>query len=478
MIKKFFTILIAICCVSLIHAQERKIPIDSLKLDLDTLFHIMKHAHADPFIYTKKNPEIAYLNLRERLTDSLTQRVFFQHLAPFYTLMHDAHCSITIPNSLNDYRNNNGYFLPFAVKAFEDELYIVADKDSLVDKGSTLIAINGIDVEIIQDKLLDVFPADGNIRTMKYRWMDSRFESHLSAFFDIKKENEVVIKNFFSGKLDTLLYNGYQYPKPSKKKTKKKKIEYFSLDIDEERDVATIKIKSFSKGKSYAKFLKKSFRKIKKSGVNNLVIDIRNNGGGYPPRASRLTRYISSKPFKFYNQNIVRSSEFYKERMMAKRKFFKKMLITFKASSKEMRAAWKLPVGQFDTIYYGVKKPFKSKKRFQGDVFVLMDGMSASTSAMFVNTVKQFDLATLIGEEAGGTTNGTFGNAQAYILPASKIMIKMPCIRFVCSPSFEYSDRGTFPDFHVPYNIKDYINKVDRQMEKVYKLIQEKKASH
>ena len=59
-----------------------------------------------------------------------------------------------------------------------------------------------------------------------------------------------------------------------------------------------MEVNAFTKKYKLQKFFKKSFKTIRKHDIENLVVDMRGNGGGTVTLSNLLTKYIADKPFK------------------------------------------------------------------------------------------------------------------------------------------------------------------------------------
>jgi len=85
------------------------------------------------------------------------------------------------------------------------------------------------------------------------------------------------------------------------------------------------------------------------------------------------------------------------------------------------------PVRYFDrdTPFYmlGYKRLRKPKAlAFNGSVYVLMDGSGFSTTAHFISLLKHHDIATLIGEETGGSASCSDGKRRI-VLPNTGLRV-------------------------------------------------------
>ena len=57
-------------------------------------------------------------------------------------------------------------------------------------------------------------------------------------------------------------------------------------------------VATFDRSNHLKKFFKNSFKNLQKSHINNLIIDVRSNGGGDAGLSTLLTRYIIDHKFK------------------------------------------------------------------------------------------------------------------------------------------------------------------------------------
>jgi C-terminal processing protease CtpA/Prc len=69
------------------------------------------------------------------------------------------------------------------------------------------------------------------------------------------------------------------------------------MQIDTSINTAYIRLTTFSSG-GLRKFFRKSFKKIEAEKIENVVIDLRENGGGNVGLSNKLTKYLAKKPFK------------------------------------------------------------------------------------------------------------------------------------------------------------------------------------
>ena len=109
---------------------------------------------------------------------------------------------------------------------------------------------------------------------------------------------------------------------------------------------------------------------------------------------------------------------------------------------------------------------------FNGQVYVLTNGLTFSASSLFCNAVKGQQNITLVGEETGG---GWYGNSGIIIpdiiLPNTKLRVRLPFFRIVQYNHIAQKGTGVMPDIFIGPVLKDVVNGIDTKMERVKKMI-------
>ena len=230
---------------------------------------------------------------------------------------------------------------------------------------------------------------------------------------------------------------------------------------------ALMTINSFSKG-HLKNFFKKSFRKLRKNNIQNLVIDIRANGGGEINNYVLLTKFLRNTPFKVADTAYSKSKNFSPYTSHITSGFFNNIGLLF-LTHKEEDGNYHFGFWERHTF-----TP-KNKNHYNGDAYVLTNGLTFSASSLFCNSVKGQQNITLVGEETGG---GWYGNSGIVIpdikLPVTKLHVRLPFFRIVQYHHIDVKGTGVIPDVYIGPVYKDVVNGVDTKMEYVKKLINEK----
>jgi len=203
---------------------------------------------------------------------------------------------------------------------------------------------------------------------------------------------------------------------------------------------------------------------LEETNTKNLIIDLRENTGGYVSASNLFTKYIINKPFK--NADTVAAIRHSIKHPYYVRESLKYWFCAHFVSRK--MADGRYHDRRAETHYFNPK----TKHHFDGKVFILQGGYTYSASTMFTSTVKGQSNVTIVGEESGG---GNYGNTAMYmptiILPNSKLRVIMPTFRMVMDAKRKKDGRGVLPDVYVPASSEAIRKGIDYKLEAVKKLI-------
>ena len=212
------------------------------------------------------------------------------------------------------------------------------------------------------------------------------------------------------------------------------------------------------------------FKNIKHKKTKNLIIDIRQNEGGYPVNAIKSFSYIAKKPFKQQASSYVITDilpeEQYSKNLVSGytyETFFEKY---YQNSDKTVNG-WESTIDENATLM------IPNKKKFIGKVYVLIGGKTFSAGSSFSLFCKNQGI-TLVGEETGGGYyTHTGGYPVIYTLPNSEIKILISFVkitRFTVDKTHK-KGIGILPDSEVQLTVRDLIQGNDSQLDYVLRQI-------
>jgi hypothetical protein len=463
------------------YTPVKKYAPEKLQEDYDLLRNMLEKFHPSLYWYTSKDSmDFYFAAYRSALTDSMTEQQFgFSILAPLTTNIRCGHTSFSFSKSYT--RFFKGVQLPsfpLFLKVWGDTMIVTNNlnrRDSVIKRGTQITAVNGIGSRQLTSTMFRFMPTDGYSENINYIRLSNAFPYYHRNIFGLSKnytvkyidslaqEKQVQIP-FFNPQADTSR-RAYKPKKKSQANKKTRLMEFRSLEIDSAKNTAVMNLLSFDNGYGLKKFYRRSFKKIQKQEVQNLVVDIRSNGGGKVDNYTELARYLKKTSFKVADTAVSIRKSFGSYRSYFKNSFFNWMgMQLFTSKQADQRYHFR----------YWEKhdfKPFK-KNHFDGNVYVLIGGPTFSASSLFCNTVKEQENVTLVGEETGGGEHGNSGLMIPYVtLPNTGIRVRVPLFRVVQYNHAPKTGRGVIPDVYVPPSAHAVRKGLDLKMEKVKDLI-------
>ena len=210
-------------------------------------------------------------------------------------------------------------------------------------------------------------------------------------------------------------------------------------------------------------FMDKAMKNISKRGITNLIVDVRGNPGGWDTQGVELFTYLmkSDSPAYYYKRlhAVTDSSEFLKYSDLSEE--------DRKKVKKELRAEADGTFTMREEYNTDLKLQYPKPNRFKGQVYILVNHRSASTTSEFIAVCKSNKVGILVGEESGGAYEG--GNGASFItmtLPHSKISVSTPLMYYQNAVvPVALKGRGTIPDYEVPETVDDLLKGRDTVME-------------
>ncbi len=414
------------------------------------------------------------------IADSMTELQFgWKILAPLTATIHCGHTSFSMSKAWNKFiKNKRIPSFPLYLKIWRDTMVVLNNlnqKDSVIKRGTIITSINGLTASDLTGVMFDYMVEDGYSNNVNYIRLSGSFPYfHRNIFglytiynvgyIDSLGEKQNIMLPYFAPPTDSLEKLKKHVPGIKEKKlTRHEKLANIrSLQVDDTMAIMTVN--SFSKS-SLHHFFKSSFKKLNKDKVNNLVVDIRANGGGDIDNYVLLTKYLRQTSFKVADTAFAVSQGFGPFTRHITSGFFNNLGLLF-LTHKEKDGHYHFGYWEHHTF-----KP-KRRNHFDGNVYVLTNGLTFSASTLFCNAIKGQQNVTLVGEETGG---GWYGNSGIMIpdiiLPETKLHVRLPFFRLVQYHHIAEKGTGVIPEVYVGPNVKDIRNQVDSKMEKVKELI-------
>ncbi|MBC9933304.1 S41 family peptidase [Chitinophaga qingshengii] len=490
---RFFIILL-LCLTGHAMAQQPIFSRQQLQQDLNYLDTALRELHPGLFRYQSPAQfDSAVQATHMAIRDQMPLRDAYASFSSLVAGIRCAHTVLVPRSNWADTLRTAKFYLPFQVFFIRGDAYLVVNRSSNQDvhPGDRLLSINDRPITAIRDEIFRHLFSDGYIETLKYRQIhDQLFSYFYNCFIEQADSFRVTYQNaggetktITVPALDMTEMNRNVFANPVNQfflqEARKQKPHSHELSLDKEKKIATIYLWQFFGGKNGAqaraamnRFMDESLAKISRSGITDLIVDLRYNGGGYDNQGQALLSYFIDQPVLYYRsmRTVTNSSP-----LLAHSSLSPDDLKQVRDSLVPLPdGTYRVPVSVNPTL--DSVRP--AAQRFKGNVYFLVNGATGSTTAEFTAVAHHLRVGTFIGDETGGNyTGGNGGEFVGLLLPNTRMHVTIPVVRYenaVDHPAQE--GRGTIPDYPDNYTITEAVSNRDTARELAYRLIAEKRA--
>ncbi|MHC4584540.1 MAG: S41 family peptidase [Planctomycetota bacterium] len=252
----------------------------------------------------------------------------------------------------------------------------------------------------------------------------------------------------------------------------------YSYHFFPEHNTCLMVINSFGEPdqvKQYAKYFQETFKVIRKKGITNLIIDLRENHGGCGLAGDELLKYLANKPFRQIEkieQRLV--PEFFELCEQYGLNINRIMIDEYGIDLEDLKSRGDYKPGITVTGQVLLKNPHEFSDRFKGSIYLLIAKPTFSAASNFAAAVKHFEIGTLIGQETSGEKDH-YGQILPIQLPNSGLKGQVSTAHFVTVGGMEDSG-GVKPDYEVKQKPEDTAKDRDTVLEFTLNLIKNSKA--
>jgi len=443
-----------------------------LQEDFKLLRYHLENVHPGLYTYTDKAKMDKLFNgIENDLSVPMSSADFFKRLLSLNQPIGNNHTKINPPADYEDYLKSSTLRFPFRLYFGKDSLYIFTDEstENSIGNGKLLKSINGIPAMDLLNQFADHCPTDGYNRSYPLFVASYRFSRYYAYFhghpdhFDIEyfDDNDQLKK----ARIKAITVSEIR-------QNMKSRITHQALLSDDpyafkvEDGIGILRVRSFQPtgkgaGRKYKQFIKNSFAQIQNQGLQKLIIDVRNNGGGYPEATWKLLSYLIAKPVQLYTDEFalvdkVQQEEFYQKDFI---KHFNRTKKVKRGDVYEIKGSTKLKVKPNKTIY-------------KGQLYILMNERCASATSEFIGLVKSNTDAIFMGIEPGGNPVTQVANdLPILVLPHSKIKATIPLVKWVVNVNWENDGYGVQPEYEMVPTVEELLAKEDRLLSKVITVV-------
>ncbi|MVT12612.1 S41 family peptidase [Chitinophaga tropicalis] len=407
------------------------------KRDLDTLRKAFEATYPSLYRFnTKASIDKVFDSCSNAINNGTTDYDFYRTVKLILSAVRDGHLGCSPSDTFKKKIEDSDKYFPFSLIFLDNKAFVDCGNKNALPTGTEILSINNENINDIRKHIFNYIVSDGIIETKKYWILSHSFWFYYNLVYGQQTVYQVKYRSD-NGQIATIIVDS-ELRKDTKCQSIIPEWEQAQSLTYPLSNTALLYIPNFTDD-GFAGFLDSSFRDIKQKPVLNLIIDLRGNGGGRDVYGSLLYSYLTDKAFKYY-ASLEKPTVF-------------------------LTAA--------DHPNLAVQQP--NADNFNGNVYILIDGLSFSVTTEFCAIAKDNNRAIFIGEETGGTYCGnTSGGTKEVLLPYSGITLFIPTTKYTMAVTdAKNKDRGIIPDYHVLPTIKDLIQKNDAALNFALRLVKE-----
>jgi len=413
---------------------KKKYTVSELQEDFQQFRKLVESKAVSRYEFTTKEEFDRLFDTAYNLIRSpMSIREFYSLLLPLKEKIGCGHTHLDYPG---EYRKKvQVRKFPLVMTLIDGRCYLLEDlcENSEMGKFSEITGINGIPMKSLVKTVTGDISADGYNNQFKKAAFSSCFQYYYANRYGVPGKYNIGFRDVSSGREDVATLPAIACKSINYSNRKAGELDFRSIP---EFSAAVMTIPSFSyyreRNKIFFKFIDQAFRKIKERKIDNVILDLRGNGGGDPWCGSYLLSYLEKEPVKYFAE----------------------------------------PYPGYEKLSQPV--PPASENRYTGKLVVLMDRSNFSTSGHFLSLLKFHKMGTLIGEETGSTYTCN-GAVKGFTLKNTRIYVKLSTRAYAAAVKGFDEQRGILPDISITPAASDLFTGRDSIMDKAMEVVKTEK---
>jgi len=302
--------------LSFTSTQEKKISasphlfsVEEMKQDLEQIWQEIQ-IHPALYVFTSKEQFMQLYNRQKNLiTKPLDTISFFIIANPLVAAIGCGHSGLRPPQEF--WEDAGPVLFPLKLVFLGNKFYSLRDYDGkgLVPKGAEILSICGFSMDQIKNSLYPLLSSDGFMESGKRHRLEIRFPFLFAYYYGFHEKFPIVCRESEKSSKKQVVLDAIDYKILGRKHEMDEGRELIppgpdlNLKILDNINTAVMTIKTFvyySEREKFYSFVDTAFERIHKDNIRNLILDLRNNGGGDPFCAAHLLSYLESKPVKYF----------------------------------------------------------------------------------------------------------------------------------------------------------------------------------
>lgn len=466
---------------------DRVLSREKMIRDIDLTVRVLEKHHPALYIYLSRDDFHSQVDsIKRSLPRHMPSSDFYLLLSRTIYLLRHGHM-LLYPGDPDDGTINRNPLMQFRYLIINDALYIVANQKSICDipAGTRIDQINSVDVPSLVRKYIYSVPTEGHGEQFRAAMLGYLFPFY--TMYETGVGDTIVLQlnyldSVFVCRIPT--YKDFRSIvsefSQSYKELISPNIQRDSLGITTSfatlrfpggnHNIALMQVNSFIN--PGGKFYRESFMLLDSLNTRHLILDIRDNMGGFMLQASELFSYLTDSSFHFMDRPFVTSKFriFYPPGQNIIQHLLSTLLIPVKLAAFS-------PIEPTEDGHYShnaieAKERQVSRYRFRGSVSLLVNGGTYSAATLLAANLKHAGNTLIVGEETGGASEGTAAmRLTTRRLPGSRFRLRHG-LGFI-QPYYKGGEPGygIMPDVMIRPSLEDYIEGHDPQLQVILDLL-------
>jgi hypothetical protein len=434
-------ILLIVVCPGIIAYEEngqlRLFNVEELQSDFRQMQGLMEKGHSILYKFTDRPTFDRFIKDQFAKIDKPMSLIeFYRILSPVLARIGCGHSSLWLPKGY--WKNASAKLMPLRLVFLDGKAYVwrFYKKVEGVPEGIEILSINGKPIPEILNALKVNISADGYMVSRKLYKINQAPSFFYGLQFGFPDKFRFVFRLSDQSEPQSFECSPVDLKTVEDVKAEINTTEFnpldFTLDLNilEQSDTAVLTIRSFvyyEHPEKFNDFIDEAFAKINRLNIKNLLLDLRNNGGGNPFCTSHLFSYLIPEPLPYFAEEYRRYT----------------------------RLASPIPLAE---------------NAFHGRLIILINGGCFSSTPHLCALFKYHKIGTFVGTEAGATYTCNGATREIKLSHTGFIAVVSRRSYAVAVDGFP-DERGILPDHIVMPRIEDLIQGRDAQKDYALQLI-------
>lgn len=406
--------------------------VNEVEADIVWLRDIYRRMHPGSVVgYPIRSIDADLDKLQREIVGPISRLELYRRLAPILNTTGDEHTALAMPSDLLvTHTDGSRSEFPFPVVALDGRLFIGEARDAgpvLELAGLEVVSINQVSAQEVLSKASNFF--SGVDARQRAYFAARTFGDALFLAFGFDGSFSLELRDPATGAVSIQTVAGKPVVSPRSveavalNRSPTEPLEQNQIQILDNGDVLFRFTAFDNKSGALSDLLDRAFAHLRSQDGRRLIIDMRDNGGGETRIAEDIIGRICSCTFRALISTEVKISSDVMEYFSSFIPAFLRWL-PIQYVHPLTRPIWLGREGEAARITFDEARG-DDQPKFNGKVFVVMDAGNYSAAATFLDTLKYYGFATLVGSTSGGYASH-YGNVLEKRFPNSGLIVFLP----------------------------------------------------